>query len=398
MTLDLGAIGRQLAELATTVAGRRANEQDVLRRALDLVAQATDPGEIAAKVEGSRTAWRCALPLEPLATHPAEPSLPGEWSVLASDGSSAEPDRHGVALCYLINVGLVALRYGEHPSASLRSEPYLGFRDDDLYVAAGEQQVLVSGPVLAMVRQALESQQLAALAAERPEGVPTLALQDGTFMLGALEGAGLEQWLQATLLPRLLAQYDRLRICGTPLAAYTSRPRHAEVTNALRLWACPERFPDCQHGCDYRDGSPPGGALLCRTLANLPDRVLFQSLLKAGERSAICRSQWAVSLRYFGVHRLHFFYVHAGPEVARVEVPEWVANDAHLLNLVHATVVDQCRRGRGYPTALLEAHEQAVLRGSDRRQFEQMLETALARAGLPASTSEKERGKRLRAL
>jgi GNAT superfamily N-acetyltransferase len=258
--------------------------------------------------------------------------------------------------------------------------------------------VLVAGPVLAIVRQALESERLAALVEQSADGAPAVALQDGTLMLGTLEGAGLEQWLQATLLPRLLVQYDRLRQRGVPLAAYTSRPRHSDVTNALRLWACPQRFPDCQHGCAFRDEPLPDGARLCRTLANLPDRALFQSLLKSGERSALCRSQWAVSLRHYGVHRLHFFYVHAGPEVARVEVPEWVADDAHLLDLVHAAVVDQCRRGRGYPTALLEAHEQAVLRGPDRRQFEAMLETALIRAGLPGSTSEKERGKRLRAL
>lgn len=397
MTLELGAVSQQLAQLADVVAGRRASEQDALRHARELVGQVADPGALAAKVEASRTPWRAALPREPLAQVAPSSPLPREWSVFASDGSTAEPDRHGVALCYLVNIGLVSLRYGDRPSASLRSEPHLGYRDEDLYVGTGEQKVLVAGPVLTIVRQTMESERLADLAEQHAEEPAAVALQDGTLILGTLEGTGLEQWLQATLLPRLLAQYDRLRRRGVPLAAYTSRPRHADVTNTLRLWACPERFPDCRSGCAFRD-EPPDGAQLCRTIANLPDRALFHSLLKPGERSALCRSQWKVSLDHYGAHRLHFFYVHVGAEVARVEVPEWVANDGRLLDLAHAAVVDQCQRGRGYPTALLEAHEQAVLRGADRRQFEIMLEAALARAGLPSFTSEKERGKRLRAL
>lgn len=398
MTLDLAAVGRQIAAVAGAVAARGAAEGDALRQASQVMAGIADHAALAAKVEGSRPAWRAALPREPLLLHRAPAALPAEWSVLASDGSTAEPDRHGIALCYLINVGLVMLRYGSQVAARLFSEPRLGYSDDDLYISAGQQQVLVSGSVLAILRQCLESERLADLAADTPEGLPTVALQDGTLMLGTLEGAGLEQWLQSTLLPRVLAQYDRLRAAGIPLAAYTSRPRHGEVTNALRLWACPERFPDCQHGCRYGDEAAPAGVQLCRALGHLPDRALFQSLLAPGERSALFRSQWAVSLHHYGQHRLHFFYLNAGPETARVEVPEWVASDPALLDLAQAAVVDQCERGRGYPTALLEAHEQAVLRGDDRRQFAVLLETALARAGLPAITSEKERGKQLRAL
>ena len=398
MTLDLGAISRQITQLGGMLLERRTEERERLHAALSLLSAPIDVDALAAKVATARTGWRPALPIEPLSLHQPAPALPPSLSVLASDGSSVEPDRHGVALCYLINIGLVALHYGEQPGALLHNEPYLGFRDEDLYIAAGGQQVLVSGPLLTIRRQTLESERLAALAASLPAGRPAVALQDGTLVLGTLEGSGLEQWLREGPLKALLARYGDLKARRLPLAAYASRPRHGEVVNALRVLVCPQSSPDCQHGCTARGGVDGKAAALCNLLGKLADRALFGAILEPGERSALCRSQWAISLSHYGEHRVHFFYLNVGPEIGRVEVPEWVARDRALLGLVQAAVVDQCERGRGYPTALLEAHEQAVLRGPDRRQFEEMLDTALVRAGLPLATSEKERGKRLRAL
>lgn len=65
-----------------------------------------------------------------------------------------------------------------------------------------------------------------------------------------------------------------------------------------------------------------------------------------------------------------------------------------MLSLCHSLVLDQCRRGQGYPVAISEAHEQAVINGADRQFFKQMLAEALEREGLPVYTSEKDRSKR----
>jgi len=48
-------------------------------------------------------------------------------------------------------------------------------------------------------------------------------------------------------------------------------------------------------------------------------------------------------------------------------LPEWAALDEELLNLTHSLVLDQCRKGQGYPVALSESHEQAVVTGVDRK-------------------------------
>ena len=76
-------------------------------------------------------------------------------------------------------------------------------------------------------------------------------------------------------------------------------------------------------------------------------------------------------------HRVHFFYVNVEEEIARVEVPGWVAADRALLDLTHTLVMDNARRGGGYPVVLQEAHEQAVVTGADREAFQNMVERAL---------------------
>ena len=64
-----------------------------------------------------------------------------------------------------------------------------------------------------------------------------------------------------------------------------------------------------------------------------------------------------------------FFYINTGEEIGRVELPSWTAKDKKTLDLVHSVILDQCKRGRGYPISLMEAHEQAVISGADRRYF-----------------------------
>ncbi|MBI4198713.1 MAG: DNA double-strand break repair nuclease NurA, partial [Chloroflexi bacterium] len=100
--------------------------------------------------------------------------------------------------------------------------------------------------------------------------------------------------------------------------------------------------------------------------------------------------------RFYKGHEVSFFYLNAGEEIARVEVPAWVAQNEPLLGLAHALVLDQCRRGLGYPAAIMEAHEQAVINGSDREFFRQMVEEALAGNRLPVYTSGKAWSKRTR--
>ena len=130
--------------------------------------------------------------------------------------------------------------------------------------------------------------------------------------------------------------------------------------------------------------------------AGLADRMLFEGL-RRGERSALLASQ-APSADEERSQRIHFFYLNVGDEVARVEAPAWVVEQPELLDTVHAVVAEQCRLGWGYPVALSEAHEQAVIRGGEREAFLRMVGSALNDHGLAAALSAKRLSKNRRAV
>jgi NurA-like 5'-3' nuclease len=73
-----------------------------------------------------------------------------------------------------------------------------------------------------------------------------------------------------------------------------------------------------------------------------------------------------------------------------------VAENESLLNLTHSLVLDQSRRGHGYPVALSEAHEQAVVTGADRENFWELVESTLVAEHLPSPGSAKSFSKRTR--
>ena len=78
----------------------------------------------------------------------------------------------------------------------------------------------------------------------------------------------------------------------------------------------------------------------------------------------------------------------------RIEVPQWVAANPTLLDLVQAVAYDQAQKGMGYPIALAEAHQHAVVRGAERELFYEMVTAVLLRRGMRAAISPKNLGKR----
>jgi hypothetical protein len=175
------------------------------------------------------------------------------------------------------------------------------------------------------------------------------------------------------------------------IASYISFPRSTEVVNLLRLAVCPHLPVDCDRYC-----SGKFEARECDVVAGLLDRDLFTNLLAPGQRSALFSSRSSVVAKYYGDNEVNFFYVRLDGEVARVEVPLWVADDEKLVGLVHSTILDQCHRGLGYPVALSEAHEQAVVNVADRQQFWELVEQVLIADGIFLESSAKSESKRAR--
>ena len=351
--------------------------------------------ELARKAKGSKTSWLIAQIRQPLSWGHPPPKRLDRLSVVAVDGSQIFPDRHELAVCYLVNIGVVAIHYGTGERPFMKSIPSLFWKDEDLFVRWGGRKVHVDGEVLGMKRAIMEMERLVEQCIRlREEGRErVVGLIDGTLILWRLEGC--PQDFKSFILEGFISLLDRMRKERIPLAGYISNPGSTDVVNLLRVKVCPMEYPDC-------DRCPAGGweveeGLPCSAVSGFPDRVLWKRFLSVGESTSIFGSSSKI-LEEYGDHRVDFFYMRVGEEVARVEVPRWVSEDPELFLLLKSCVWDQVEKGGGYPVVLAEAHEQAVVRGSDRDLFFRMLEGSFVRRGIPAAISAKGLRKRRMAV
>jgi hypothetical protein len=397
MSLDLTKVAAQVGNMVARLKASGEQRQRRLQKALDTINdKSLDLERLKNKIDSSQTTWLVAGLVDGLNPHYKPPPLPPEFSVLATDGSHIDVDRHQSTRCYLINIGAVALGYGENPRAFLDSFPALYFGDEELVIAPdgdkGRAQ-LIEGPLLGIKRNVDECHRLAELAKELPKDSSTLALLDGSLSLWQLEAY--PKFVTETLLTKGFLRYlEEIRRLNAErrlaLASYISFPRSTDVVNTLRVALCPHEVIDSDKLCGECKSRE------CEAVAGVQDREIFGAILEEGERSALFSSQSKIVRDHYGGHWVYFFYLRTDGEIARVEIPQWVAQDETLLNLTHALVLDQCRRGQGYPVALSEAHEKAVVTGADRETFWQLVESLLIGEHLPTPTSAKSFSKRTR--
>jgi hypothetical protein len=399
MALDLSKTAAQLYGAAAHFSGQRTAKLEALARAAEYLRTADADAIEQRRLEGKTTFLPAGLTGPMANTWPAPP-LALDHIVVAVDGSHIDVDRHSPVRCFLINTGYVTIRYGDLPTADLASVPRLFVGDDEMSIRnpAGNREQPIEGPVLGMLRAVMEIEALADLVEATPPDLPVLALLDGSLILWELAGGAFPDYVRKALLEdRLLPALDRLRDLGrsrtVAVASQVSLPRSTDVINSLRI-----SEPVCRWSslnCDGNCGHLKRGERHCDTIAGVTDRELFEALLEAGERSAVFETTSSISQDHYGAHRVQFCYINVGEEICRLEIPEWSASGP-ALELAHAGIISQAEKGHGYPLAIQEAHEQAVVNGADREYFAQLVEEMLTAEGLPTGTSQKARSKRTR--
>jgi hypothetical protein len=403
MALDLTQTVTQLYDAAPHLTGQRTAKLESLTRAARFLREA-DPDAIEQRRLAGQTTFLAAGLAPGLAgamanAYPAPP-LPTDLVVVAVDGSHIDVDRHSPVRCFLINIGYVSLHYGELPHADLYSTPRLFVSDHELVIRnpAGNREQPIEGPVLGMLRAVMEIEALIELVEAAPADLPVLALLDGSLILWELAGGAFPDYVRKALLDdRLLPALDHLRTLGKSrtlaIASQISLPRSTDVLNALRVSA-----PVCRWdalNCDANCGNIARGKRHCDTIAGVTDAELFDAVLSSGERSAVFDTTSSIVQQHYRDHAVRFCYIHLGEELCRLEMPAWSA-EGPALELAHSGILSQAQKGHGYPLAIQEAHEQAVVNGADREYFAQLVEEMLASEGLPTGTSQKARSKRTR--
>ncbi len=343
--------------------------------------------ELSRKVEESRTSWLVAGISSPLDSASPLPERPRNYTALSSDGSQIFPDRHEALPCYLINISSISLTYGDNSRARLDSDPLLFYKDEDRFTTWGGKKIPADSDVISLKRTLMEFERILDLVKREREEGDTIALSDGTLILWRLEAAppDFRNGIMAPFL-RILEEFRSLRV---PVAGYISYPGSTDVINALRVGLCPEKVSFCNQ-CPYTDLPK----LPCSPIEGLTDRFLFSTVLDTGEASAVFKSSSKI-LEMYGDHHIYFFYINIGEEIARVEVPKWVAEDGKMLSLVHTLIFDQAKKGKGYPVAIAEAHEQAVVKAKDRDFFFSLIREAMVRSDFAVTVSRKGLSKRM---
>lgn len=379
MSIDFQQVYQKIREIGATAQQRkktlderRAQARALLRNNANLLVVLQRIVEAVKEID---PAIRCAVPLrEPLDFHAPPPASPSNAVLIAADGSQINPDRHAAVQFGLINVGAITLKLASGETTQVFTDSQLLF-DDELFTTSGNP--LTEGMV-ALRRDLRERSTLYDLAAEYDAGQPVITVTDGPIELwGSSGGEDGQEYHEA--LQKYLGVLSRLQTRGVVTAGYVDKPGADLV---IRLLELSEATPDDLK--KIREYHP---------LRGVHDRWLFGyqnkdfQLLAPGERSAVFKIQTKNEKHYSGAFGLHFFYLNVGSEghpwPARVEIPQWVAQDAEKLGWLHAILVEQCRMmgAKPYPYLLHRAHECAVVSFEEKHQIEQMLQVELRRAG-----------------
>lgn len=359
-------------------------QQQAVRRITQLIENQTEFRD--------RLIFAAATPVEALDRCFDIQPAPYSHSVFATDGSQISPSHHEIAYCYLINIGQIMLHYGQSLHPLLDSLPEVFYKTEDLYVS--RRWGIRLEEWMGYRRTVSEAQMLAEMACNwvLPPGehydIPNLALVDGSLIYWFLDGLPIEA--RDKILPPILASCERLRETKIPMMGYVSASRSTEGLNFLRLETCEHEYPNCVVNCgDLTDKYP------CQKIDSLRDSTFWGDRLQPGQRSPLYRSNLRILDLYEESQKVYFCYLNVGAEIARIEVPAWVAEDTALFEQSLSIVLAQVQKGYGYPVALAEAHNQAVVRGGDRARFFNLLEQQLIKAGLRnVGTSYKEARKR----
>jgi hypothetical protein len=413
--LDLTKLARHMQGISHHLTQEATATRQRLERAQQLLVQAQiRQTELVQQQETwrDRLGFVAATPIEPLDTRIDIEIAPRSHTVIATDGSQISPSHHEIAYCYLINIGRVMLHYGQSLHPLLDSLPEVFYQPEDLYVSRqwgirteewmGYRRTVSEAVVLAELAvahargeavtvksaQLLKVEKLKVAVPEEncPPAVPTLAMVDGSLIYWFLEPLPTDA--RDRILPPILEAWKQMQAVRIPLMGYLSASRSIEGINFLRFPACIHPAPDCITHCAQLEKAP------CQVLESLRDTMLWDSQLQPGQRGPLWRSSARI-LDLYDAHAIYFCYVHVGTEIARIEVPAWVAEDTALFNQSLGMMLAQVQKGYGYPVALAEAHNQAVVRGGDRARFFALLEQQMIKAGLRnVGTSYKEARKR----
>lgn len=319
--------------------------------------------------------------IESPSTRVACPKRPDVFTICSADGSQIYPDRL-LNFC-LLNFSQICFQIGTEEPPFLTTYSKLYDADDffkDYFKHTKPKESDDTGSETSKARIAIDqvnalrqTKELSALLHvaknKRVQGRAMLAVADGTLICWTLKNA-------EVLRKEFIEKLGQFRQAEIPILAYKSFPETRSVAKALEHLAA-EKLEEV--------GIHP---------EMLTDLEIFQAYLQKGQRSAVFQSRSdVVEKHYPNPDKVYFFYLHTGKEIARIEFPAWCYEKGKI-DFMHAVMMDDLEKGKGYPMTLTEAHEHAVVKKSEEAQFFELLEKLCIKKGVTISNAAKVASKR----
>ncbi len=276
------------------------------------------------------------------------------YQIVAIDGSQVYPDKHQGTSCFLINIGGVILHYGRDTGSSkLWSEPFV-FVEQELDDEAGRALDIVNGK-----REEFEFKvglaQCLQLKEKNPD-IPLLFLFDGSLIFWHLQGK--DPKIKDYFLQRYTYFLEQFHKHDILIAGYLSLSKGKDVTHLLQ--ASMNKFASVN--------SP-----ITEPMKHITDGTVTRFFMNQGDFSTVFKSHAPITEVSSAALHPHFFYYNTGYEVARIEIPGYIAQDEKKIKMLASLIQNQVEKGHGYPIAIAEAHDQAVVKSGDRDMFYQMV-------------------------
>jgi hypothetical protein len=269
----------------------------------------------------------------------------------------------------VLNIGSIRFTYGEQSSVQYGAKPFLFFDLDE------EIKAVFSGQVTPDIVNCQRTLYEFLAISENHLQMPVediVYLCDGSLIFWHLEAkeSELKDYFLSEYLKQLHTYYEQKILH----AGYISAPKSKELINVVRAHA-------------HNQGENV-------SFDYLVDTDILWHMLKPYTRTIMFENKAPIAKSYPTQVKPYFCYVHCGEEIARVEMPSWIAQDEHKREHVLQVVIDQAKKGSGYPISLAEAHEQAVIQERDRQFFYQALERYVTTSGSRYAISKKSSHKR----
>ncbi len=390
--LELSKVMEQVGAMSLEIARRQARYQELVTQARQaLVAFDQVDEALQSKITRAQEidpTWRGARPCgDSLNERFIPPHSEEHASLIGVDGSQIYPNRHGPALYYLINTGVIVLRQGSGEAPIINTRPQVFYTEDDLY---DDNLNLLNAQMVNGLRESEEMHELAQWAEKerRHWGGDAerliLALTDGPLLIWISEEEKSSAGEKAAR-ERVKAYLDQLQRIQDSRAipiGYVARPRSA---NVLRLL----------HVAQLAESEISKEAIRTSRYRALTDTTLFHDL-QPNQRTALFSSTAQVNKTFADAgQEICFFYINVArdvhsPHIARVDIPRWAAEQPGMLDRVHRAIYRDCD-GSNYPYTLIRAHELALVTYQERRELENMLTIAYMRlTGESLTSSIKE--------